>query len=199
MTTIRSLAVGTLAASLVAAAVWLPRPAAGQTNGAPGGPAPRPESAETGADYAGVGSGQPAAPSASAPVAGYPGGNFLEYSGTAFRPQGQGQVTRLAQQYAKATKEDEKRDVKKKLNDLLGQQFDQLAVQQKKQLTDLEKQVADLKTVLEKRHDNRDSIIERRLDQLIKEAEGLGWSNPPAKSQGTPYYAPQISGTLRRQ
>jgi hypothetical protein len=87
-------------------------------------------------------------------------------------------VSQLAQQFAKATKEDDKKEIRKKLTEALGAQFDQRAEQQKKELDDLEKQVAALKALMKKRHDARDAIIERRLDQVLQEAEGLGWGGP---------------------
>src|SRR5579871_6273710 len=88
------------------------------------------------------------------------------------------QAAQLAQQYAKATKEDEKKEIRKKLTDLLSQQFDQRLQQQQKEVNDLEKQIASLKEVLKKRTAAKATIVERRIDQLVQEAEGLGWNNP---------------------
>jgi hypothetical protein len=84
----------------------------------------------------------------------------------------------LAQQYAKATKEEEKKDIRKKLADSLNKEFDQLAQRQQAELDELEKQVASLKAVLKKRKDSKETIVDRRLEQLIQEAEGLGWGSP---------------------
>jgi hypothetical protein len=88
------------------------------------------------------------------------------------------QSVKLAKQYAKAEKEDEKKDIRKKLADVLGEQFDLQMKQQQKELEDLEKQVANLKTMLKKRVDAKSAIVDRRIDQLAQEAEGLGWSGP---------------------
>ena len=84
----------------------------------------------------------------------------------------------LAKQYVKATKEDEKRDLRKKLADALNQEFDVHLQHQQKELEDLEKQIASLRTLLKKRVDSKSAIVERRLEQLVQEAEGLGWSGP---------------------
>jgi hypothetical protein len=83
----------------------------------------------------------------------------------------------LAQQYAKASKEDEKKELRQKLADSLHKEFDQLAQKQQADLDELEKQVASLKTVLKKRKESKESIVERRIEQLIQEAEGLGWGS----------------------
>jgi hypothetical protein len=88
------------------------------------------------------------------------------------------QSVKLAKQYAKAEKEDEKKDIRKKLTDVLNEQFDLQMKQQQKELEDLEKQVAKLKTMLKKRVDAKSAIVDRRIDQLAQEAEGLGWSGP---------------------
>jgi hypothetical protein len=94
---------------------------------------------------------------------------------------GHSQSHQLAQQYAKAEKEADKSDIRKKLNEALNEEFDQHIKQQQKALEALEKQVANLKAVLRKRMDNKATIVERRLEQLVQEAEGMGWSGP-----GTP-------------
>ena len=88
------------------------------------------------------------------------------------------QSVKLAKQYAKAEKEEEKKDIKKKLTDVLNEQFDLQMKQQQKELEDLEKQVANLKAMLKKRVDAKSAIVDRRIDQLAQEAEGLGWSTP---------------------
>jgi hypothetical protein len=92
--------------------------------------------------------------------------------------QAQGNAAQLAKQYVKAEGEEKKHEIRAKLTTLLGQQFDTHAKQQQKELEDLEKQITRLRTLLRKRQDARTTIIERRIDQLVQEAEGLGWSAP---------------------
>src|SRR5207245_2680531 len=83
-----------------------------------------------------------------------PGGNVF-----AERPQyaqsnpyqAQSQPAQLAQQYAKAEKDEEKKEIRKKLSAVLSEQFDQHLKQQQSELDDLEKQIASLRTVLKKR------------------------------------------------
>jgi flagellar motility protein MotE (MotC chaperone) len=99
----------------------------------------------------------------------------------------QSQTAGLAQQYVKAEKDDEKKEIRKKLTDVLGQQFNAQVQRQQKDLEDLEKQIASLRAVLKKRQDAKSTIVERRVEQLIQEAEGLGWTAPSTPHANTPY------------
>jgi hypothetical protein len=103
-----------------------------------------------------------------------------------FSPSGQ-----FAHQYVAADKPEEKRDLRKKLSDTLSQEFDLHIRDQQKELEDLEKQIASLRAVLKKRLDGKATIVERRVEQLIQEAEGLGW-NAPSSPRGNfnPGYGP---------
>jgi hypothetical protein len=93
----------------------------------------------------------------------------------------------LAKEYAKATRDDVKKELKKQLSDSLNKEFDQLAQRQQADLDDLEKQVAERKSVLKKRKESRDTIVERRLEQLILDAEGLGWGSPKHADPSSPF------------
>jgi hypothetical protein len=94
----------------------------------------------------------------------------------------QQQARELAQKLAETRSEDEKRDLRKKLTDVLGQQFDARMKQQQKELEDLEKQIAKLRDTLKRRQDNKEKIVDRHIDQMVEDAQGLGWSGP-----GTPH------------
>jgi hypothetical protein len=67
--------------------------------------------------------------------------------------------------------------------------------QQQKELADLERQMAELQNLLKKRQKAKSEIIDRRMDQLIQDAEGLGWTAPGSPhqpralwQQASPYY-----------
>jgi len=92
------------------------------------------------------------------------------------------QSQELAHQYAKSEKEDEKKETRKKLTEVLDRQFDLHLKEQQNELDELEKQVAKLKAVLRKRKDAKENIVERRLEQLVQEADGLGWNAPGGRS-----------------
>jgi archaellum component FlaC len=91
-------------------------------------------------------------------------------------------ATDLAQAYIKANKESEKKESRQKLTDALNQLFDERMQQQQEDLAELEKQVADLRTIVKKRDGAKATIIDRRIEQLVQDAEGLGWSAPGKKS-----------------
>jgi hypothetical protein len=84
----------------------------------------------------------------------------------------------LARDYVKAEKEDAKKEIRKKLAESLAKQFDQHIQQQQKELDELEKQITSLRDIVKKRVAGKNDIIERRIDQLVKDAEGLGWNAP---------------------
>jgi hypothetical protein len=113
-------------------------------------------------------------------------------SDTKFSPYSvQSQPAQLAKQYVKAEKDEEKKEIRKKLTEFLTQQFDQHLQQQQRELDDLEKQIASLRAVLKKRLSSKTAIVERRFEQLVEDAEGLGWNTPsslhrPSSSLGDP-------------
>jgi hypothetical protein len=80
----------------------------------------------------------------------------------------------LVKQLAKA--EGEKRDkIKDQLTETLGKQFDARQKRHQAEIAVLEKQLKKLKDLVDKRKENRREIISKRLDQLVRDAEGLGW------------------------
>jgi mevalonate kinase len=108
-----------------------------------------------------------------------PGGAFAFFVGDLHGyHQLQAQAAELAQQLVKAEKEETKKEIHKKLTDNLNQQFDLQTQQQQKELDELEKQIAKLKSVLKKRQEAKSAIVDRRLETMIQEAEGLGWTAP---------------------
>jgi hypothetical protein len=88
----------------------------------------------------------------------------------------QEQSSQLAKQYITTEKSDEKQNIRKKLADVLNQQFDMHMQRQEKELAALEKEIADLRSLMKKRQDAKAAIVDRRIDQVIQDAEGLGWN-----------------------
>ena len=108
----------------------------------------------------------------------------VPYYGAAPPPLAPPAASHLAQQLLKAEKNDEKQDLRKKLDEMLQKEFDQHLQHQEKELEELEKQLAQLRGTLKKRKDAKESIIRRRAEQLINEAEGLGWTGPSGPRRG---------------
>jgi hypothetical protein len=80
----------------------------------------------------------------------------------------------LARQFGKADA-DTKEKLKAKLGDVLAKQFDARQKRHEAEIAALEAQVKQLKDLVQKRQENRREIISRRFEQLVRDAEGLGW------------------------
>jgi hypothetical protein len=85
------------------------------------------------------------------------------------------QVNALARQL-EATESDARRDeIKAKLGEALGKQFDLRQKRHGLEIEALEARVKKLGQLVRKRQENRAEIISRRLDQLVRESQGLGF------------------------
>jgi hypothetical protein len=106
----------------------------------------------------------------------------------------------LSQQIAKTEDDDEKKGLRKKLTQVLDELFDAHLKEQQKELDDLEKQVARLKKLLSKRREAKETIVERRLEQLVQDAEGLGWNAPNTpRGGGSPYFGAPKTSVMERK
>lgn len=84
----------------------------------------------------------------------------------------------LAAQYA-ATEDGEKRAaIKAELLNSLTQQFEAQQQVRERELANVEARVKKLRELTQKRRDAQKTIIDQRLDQLLREADGLGWTAP---------------------
>lgn len=88
------------------------------------------------------------------------------------------QAESLVKQLAEATEENDRAKLKQSLQETLAQQFDTQQKVRELEVASVEARVKKLRDVITKRNDARRSIIDRRLDQLVREAEGLGWNSP---------------------
>jgi len=89
------------------------------------------------------------------------------------------EVANLRRDYARIENDGERATIKAKLATLLSKQFDVQQNRRDLELTRLETQVKKLRELMKKRTEAKQTIVERHLDQLIREAEGLGWTAPP--------------------
>jgi hypothetical protein len=80
--------------------------------------------------------------------------------------------------YAATDNAADQKELKAKLRTALEDQFRVQLKRQQLELARIEERVRKLREQFKKRNDTRDTIIDRRLDQLINEAEGLGWTQP---------------------
>lgn len=81
----------------------------------------------------------------------------------------------LGRQLAEAKSDSDRDKIKAKLSDLLEKQFDLRQKRHESEIEALEAQVKKLKDLVQKRQENRRDIISKRLDQVVRDAQGLGW------------------------
>ncbi len=82
---------------------------------------------------------------------------------------------KLSKQYRKATGEDEKGQITKKLKTILNELFDLREKERTRRIKQLEQELTRLKESLNKRKKNKDTIVQQRLDELTGKKENLQW------------------------
>jgi hypothetical protein len=90
----------------------------------------------------------------------------------------------LLSQYASADAKEEQKQLKDQLRDTLAKQFDVQRQRRELELQRIDERVQKLREQIKKRNDARQTIIDRRFEQLISEADGLGWGQPTAPMAG---------------
>ena len=84
--------------------------------------------------------------------------------------------------------QDEKARIIKALPDVVAKQFDARQLAREGELKQLEDQLRKLQEVHQRRARQRDQIIEERVRQLLRDADGLGWgSDDELQSSATGY------------
>lgn len=99
----------------------------------------------------------------------------------------------LARQLADAGDEKQKAEIKEKLQDTLSRQFDAQQKARELEVARIEAKVKKLRDTITKRNEVRRTIIEKRFDQLQREADGLGWNSPPTGAGFGAVYVPQAT------
>jgi hypothetical protein len=94
------------------------------------------------------------------------------------------QAESLVKQLAETTDDNERAKLKQSLQDTLSQQFDTQQKVRELEVANIEARVKKLRDTINKRSESRRTIIERRLDQLVRESEGLGWNSPAGGAGG---------------
>jgi hypothetical protein len=94
-------------------------------------------------------------------------------------------VASLVREYAQAKEEGQREKVKANLSAALEKQFDLQQKRRSEEVARIEAELKKLRELMRKRTDARQTIVEKRLDQLLREAEGLGWT-PPAPTGSYP-------------
>jgi len=113
--------------------------------------------------------------------------------------KGQTEERSLLAKYAATRNEQERSQFKESLSKVLDKQFDLQQQARKRELEPIEARVKRLRELIEKRSQARKMIVEKRLDQLLRDAEGMGWTPPgePAATiagLGTEYPSTNLQG-----
>jgi hypothetical protein len=111
------------------------------------------------------------------------GGAFFRAPGQQGWPFGQSQEeatlsnqgSDLARQLGSAKSDSDRDKLKTQVSGILDKQFELRQQRHKKEIESLESQVKKLRDLVDKRQENRREIIAKRLDQILQEAQGLGW------------------------
>jgi hypothetical protein len=90
----------------------------------------------------------------------------------------------LVEEYSRTEDESQRSKTKAKLAATLEKQFDLQQKRRDMEVARIETQLKKLRETMRKRNDMRQSIIDKRLDQLLREADGLGWTAPPPGAPG---------------
>lgn len=123
-----------------------------------------------------------------------PGGSYirmnsfapgLETANLAFPvyPSSSHEIGKVLEEYRKTSDEDKRAKLKARLTDLLNKQFEAQEQQRNQEIQRLEEQMKKLRELMRRRSEARQSIVDKRAEQLVREAEGLGWTspNPPGR------------------
>lgn len=108
------------------------------------------------------------------------------------------QVQATVAEYSGSDLDSSDRDAKRQaLTELLEKQFDARQQRRELEIKQIEERVKKLREALDKRTSAKQKIIERRLNDLLTDAEGLGWGDaaPGAVGFGGPSpYGPSMGG-----
>jgi hypothetical protein len=89
----------------------------------------------------------------------------------------EGEVRSAVGQYHAADKEADRNKLRAQLTELLEKQFAARQERRKLELASLEARVKKLREALEKRESAKQTIVERRLGDLLGDEDGLGWGD----------------------
>ncbi|MHC5544133.1 hypothetical protein ACYOEI_38390, partial [Singulisphaera rosea] len=84
-------------------------------------------------------------------------------------------VQALLRKLEAAKEQDKRNTIIEDLRKLINQQFDLRLERQARDVQALEAKVKNLKELIAKREKNRDDIVSRKLEQIIRDSEGLGF------------------------
>ena len=84
-------------------------------------------------------------------------------------------VEELSRKLGGAKGSEDRSKIKDQLTEVLEKQFNLRQKRHQDEIKALEDKLKKLKDLVDKRQENRKEIVAKRLDQILSEAEGLGW------------------------
>jgi hypothetical protein len=81
----------------------------------------------------------------------------------------------LIHQLETASTDLQRSEFRTRLGDVLTKQFDARQKRHRQEIEALEAKVAKLKELVNKRQASREEIVTRRLEQIVRDSQGLGW------------------------
>lgn len=109
-------------------------------------------------------------------MGGMPGGIRMPTKSQLEENQLAHQAKVLLNQYGKESRAEVKEKLKSDLRAVLHRQFRLQHQRRDAELRSIERRLADLRSKLKKRGDAQSTIVDRRLEQLISDIDGLGWT-----------------------
>ncbi|HET6882566.1 MAG TPA: hypothetical protein VFI31_20535 [Pirellulales bacterium] len=107
------------------------------------------------------------------------------------------EVQTLARQLADSDDDKQRAELKPRLAAALEKQFDAQQKLREMEISRIEARVQKLRDLVRKRTDSRRKIIDNRYEQLLNDAEGLGWNSTASNGvQYAPLGLPQSPGRL---
>jgi hypothetical protein len=87
------------------------------------------------------------------------------------------EVHKRVEEYRATQDEKERARIAKELPDLIAKEFDARQEAREQELKQLEEQLHKLKELHAKRGQQKEQIVEERVRQLLRDADGLGWGS----------------------
>jgi hypothetical protein len=94
------------------------------------------------------------------------------------------QAEEIARRLGAAENTGDRDQLRTELRELLGKQFDIQRQRREQEIAQIEERVRKLRDQLKKRSDNRQKIVDNRIDQILNDADGLGWNGPDGGGGG---------------
>jgi polyhydroxyalkanoate synthesis regulator phasin len=97
-------------------------------------------------------------------------------------------VQKMANSWKEAKDAEGREKIEKSLRDALTKEFEVRMEAHEREVKELEKKVRQLRERLALRKEKQVEIVENRLEQILREAQGLGWGTDAATSYARPSY-----------